>query len=159
MRGRPRRPRSLRARSSCLCLYFLSFVVYSWRCLSLSCNDCANRNLLCINCCIFLDIFVPYYSFQPPSLIREECLIFDCLACEQVNPMIAAPSSGAAPQVQAATAAGCSSGNRDSGEYRFTMLRDRCASLEQELRAARGALAVLKSKQPRPTEREAYVVW
>ena len=38
------------------------------------------------------------------------------------------------------------------------MLRDRCASLEQELRAARGALAVLKSKQPRPAEREAFLL-
>ena len=38
------------------------------------------------------------------------------------------------------------------------MLQDRCASLEQELRAARGALAVLKSKQPRPAEREAFLL-
>ena len=38
------------------------------------------------------------------------------------------------------------------------MLRDRCASLEQDLRVARGALAVLKSKQPRPAEREAFLL-
>ena len=71
---------------------------------------------------------------------------------------MATPSADATPQVHAATAAGCSSVNRDSGDYRLTMLRDRCSSLEQELRAARGALAVLKSKQPRPAEREAFLL-
>ena len=48
--------------------------------------------------------------------------------------------------------------NLDSGDYRLTTLRDRCASLEQDLRAARGALAILKSKQPRPAEREAFLL-
>ena len=38
------------------------------------------------------------------------------------------------------------------------MLRDRCARLEQDLRVAQGALAVLKSKQPRPAEREAFLL-
>lgn len=38
------------------------------------------------------------------------------------------------------------------------MLRDRCARLEQELKTTQGALAVLKSKQPRPAEREAFLL-
>ena len=38
------------------------------------------------------------------------------------------------------------------------MIRDRCSSLEQDLRVARGALAILKSKHPRPAEREAFLL-
>ena len=67
-------------------------------------------------------------------------------------------SSDATPYVHAAATAGCSSENRDSGDYRLPMLRDRCTRLEQDLRVARGALAILKSKQPRPAEREAFLL-
>ena len=38
------------------------------------------------------------------------------------------------------------------------MLRDHCTRLEQDLRVVRGALAVLKSKQPRPAKREAFLL-
>ena len=38
------------------------------------------------------------------------------------------------------------------------MLQTRRAQLEQDLRATQGVLAVLRSKQPRPSEREAFLL-
>ena len=69
-------------------------------------------------------------------------------------------AKGASAQMRGSEASGAPNapGTHDQGEYRYSMLQTRCARLEQNLRTTQGVLAVLKSKQPRPAEREAFLL-
>ena len=43
-------------------------------------------------------------------------------------------------------------------KYRYGMLESRCKAAEQKLREALGVLAIQKSKQPKPLQREDFII-
>ena len=113
----------------------------------------------------FLRILVS--SAQPPSsfaglkvmLIPLFFLMFIALLRGQASLASTSPSTGTVPdQISVSESAATTPGTRNADEYRYSVLQTRCARLEQDLRATRGVLAILRSKQPRPAEREAFLL-
>ena len=69
------------------------------------------------------------------------------------------PSTGVAlNQAPGSESVAAASGAHSPDKYRYSVLQTRCARLEQDLRATHGVLAILRSKQPRPAEREAFLL-
>ena len=92
-------------------------------------------------------------------LIPSPFLMFLALLCGQANLASIPPSAGAVlNQVSGSESVATTPGTRNTDEYRYSVLQTRCARLEQDLRATQGVLAILRSKQPRPAEREAYLL-
>ena len=79
--------------------------------------------------------------------------------CQQTNLARAPLSVGAAPdQGSGSEPAATVPSTRNAKEYRYSVLQTRCARMEQDLRATQGVLAIVRSKQPRPAEREAFLL-
>ena len=94
-----------------------------------------------------------------PMLISPFLLMFLALFCGQANLASIPPSTGVVlDQAPGSESVATAPGTRDPDEYRYSVLQTRCARLEQDLRATQGVLAILRSKQPRPAEREAYLL-
>ena len=86
-------------------------------------------------------------------------LMFLALLRGQASLASTSPSTGTVPdQISVSESAATMPGTRNADEYRYSVLQTRCARLEQDLRATRGVLAILRSKQPRPAEREAFLL-
>ena len=79
--------------------------------------------------------------------------------CRQANLARAPLSAGAAPdQGSGSESAATVPGTHNAEQYRYSVLQTRCARLEQDLRATKGVLAIVRSKQPRPAEQEAFLL-
>ena len=86
-------------------------------------------------------------------------LCFHVLFCGKANLASTPPSAGTVShRVRGSESAGTTPGTHNADEYRYSVLQTRCARLEQDLRATQGILAILRLKQPRPTEREAFLL-
>ena len=115
---------------------------------------------------IFISSIQPPSSFVAlgrecpfPMLIPSPFLMFLALLCGQAN-LASIPSSfGTVPnQVPGSESATTTPGTCNADEYCYSVLQTRCARLEKDLQATQGVLAILRSKQPRPAEREAYLL-
>ena len=86
-------------------------------------------------------------------------LCFPVLFCEQAS-LASTPSSAGtvSHQVTGSKPAATTPGTRNADEYRYSVLQTRCGRLEQDLRVTQGVLAILRSKQPRPAEREVFLL-
>ena len=112
---------------------------------------------------------IPFFFRPAPEFLRGVrakvmliplfFLMFLALLCGQASLASTSPSTGTVPdQVSISESAATTPGTRNADEYRYSVLQTRCARLEQDLRATRGVLAILRSKHPRPAEREAFLL-
>ena len=93
-------------------------------------------------------------------MIQLCALMFLALSfCGQASLASTPPSAGTVPhQVPGSESAAATPSTSNADEYRYSMLQTQCARLEQDLRATQGVLAILRSKQPRPAEQEAFLL-
>ena len=98
---------------------------------------------------------MPFFAMLIPLF----SLIFFALLCGKANIASAPSSTGTVPDpVAGSESVAAMPGIRNADEYRYSVLQTRCARLEQDLRATRGVLTILRSKHPRPAEREAFLL-